>query len=236
MARWSWSTAAPSRLGGVHHRAVPGHDPWPRGQADLFDEIRLRLFPTAWSRWPADHRLVTLSPPAGGKAGSFLGVDEQVYSPSDFTPARDHQALARVRNRCPCRVRFRSRGTRPSLDRSGMLRRRPEGQLRRLSRCRADASRPGPRPLVHEMQLTPVPGGPIVGEAVDGGLWTPGEPGLPPAHQLPKKPKARAGLAELPVQLLRPTGVGQLLEQVVQGRLRISTVTVVWSEAASSRW
>jgi len=41
------------------------------------------------------------------------------------------------------------------LDRSGMLRRRPEGQLRRLSRCRADASRPGPRPLVHEMQLTP---------------------------------------------------------------------------------
>ena len=83
-------------------------------RADLFDEIRLRLFPTAWSRWPADHRLVTISPPAGGKAGSFLGVDEQVYSPSDFVPCPRPPGPRPGPQSLPCRVRFRSRGTRPS--------------------------------------------------------------------------------------------------------------------------
>jgi hypothetical protein len=69
-----------------------------------------------------------------------------------------------------------------------------KGQLRHLSRYRTDASRPGPGPLVHECSLPPSLVARLWAKELTAHLWTPVEPGLPPAHQLPKEPKAPAVL------------------------------------------
>ena len=79
--------------------------------ANPFDEIRLRLFSHGVEPVACRPSVMALSPPAGGKAGSFLGVDEQVFSREFATLARYDQAIARVRNRYLCRIRSRSRGS-----------------------------------------------------------------------------------------------------------------------------
>jgi hypothetical protein len=192
--RWSWSTAAPSRLGGVQHRAVPGYHPSSRGQADPFDEVRLRLF---------SHGVESVScPPSVSGAQSSSGWEGRKL------PRRRRAGVpTRLRHPGPLPP-----GPRPgpqslpmpdSLSLKGLTPPGSAGNATPASgkdSCAISAGTgpmrvvPGPGRARTRMQPAPSTVARLWAKELMAHLWTPVEPGLPPAHQLPKEPKAPAVL------------------------------------------
>jgi hypothetical protein len=118
------------------------------------------------------------------------------------------------------------------LDRSGMLRRRP-GRTAAPSQPvpdRCESSR-APAALVHECSLTPSTVARLWAKELMAHLWTPVEPGLPPAHQLPKESKARA---VLPASSSGPRVSATCWSRSSRVICGISTVTVVFTGSFQS--
>jgi hypothetical protein len=194
-----WSTAAPSRLDGIQHRTVPGHDPPLPGQADPFYASASGCSPTAWSRWPADHRLKALSPPVGGQGRKLprrrrAGVPTRLRHPGPRPPGpRPGPQSLPMPGSLPLKGLYASWIGREcyAVD--------PEGQLRHLSRYRTDASRPGPRPRSYTNAASPRPRWPDCGRGVDG---APLDASRTRSATSPPAPEGTQGSCRPPSQLL----------------------------------
>jgi hypothetical protein len=183
--------------------------------ADPFDEIRLRLFSSGVEP-VACRPSVSGAQSSSGWEGRKLprrrraGVPTRLRHPGPLPPGPrpGPQSL-------PMPDSLSLKGPRRPLDRSGMLRRRaertappPQPGPDRCESSRAPAART-------RMQPAPVHRGPGCGEAVDGGASGRQANRSAPAHQLRRNPRLVPASQPAPVQPLRPTGVGQLLERVV---------------------